>query len=146
MVCWIVFALSICAPIPVYFRQGRFLLLRLFVRTVLSPFRGMTFAIFMMTDQLVSMALPLKDLSYTVCFYTQLDFSSNSSTLCSDGNRASAVLVTAIVASSMRAIQCMRQGYDKGEYFKTPFFVNTCKHCAVITTALLAFQYKTAKV
>jgi hypothetical protein len=36
----------------------------------------------------------------------------------------------------------MRQGYDKGEYFMTPFFFNTLKYLATLLTAIFAFYYK----
>lgn len=94
-----------------------------------------------MTDQVVSMATPLKDFSYTVCYYTEMNFQSNENP-CNDNNRVSVVLIVAISALSYRIIQCMRQGYDKGEYFCTPYFLNTMKYATSLITAILAFQYR----
>lgn len=94
-----------------------------------------------MTDQAVSMATPLKDFSYTICYYTEINFDSNDNP-CNDANRVSVVLIVVVSALSYRIIQCIRQGYDKGEYFLTPFFFNTLKYASSLITAVLAFQYK----
>jgi hypothetical protein len=61
---------------------------------------------------------------------------------CNDTNRISVVLIVAVSALSYRILQCLRQGYDKGEYFMTPFFFNTLKYAASLITAILAFQYR----
>ena len=62
LICWGLFILFICAPIPKFYSRGRFLLLKLLLQSIISPFVDVTFPIAWMTDQLVSMALPLKDL------------------------------------------------------------------------------------
>lgn len=113
----------------------------LFIDSVLSPFRGVTFPVTWMTDQAVSMAVPLKDLEYTICYYTELDFKS-SNNVCQDASRISTVLVVAVSVCCIRMIQCMRQGYDKGEFFMTPFFFNTIKYAVTLCTAVAAFEYK----
>jgi len=43
---------------------------KLMIDSILSPFQGVTFPITWLTDQAVSMAVPLKDLEYTICYYT----------------------------------------------------------------------------
>ncbi len=94
-----------------------------------------------MTDQLVSMVTPVKDFAYTICYYKDIDFSKTDNP-CKDSNIASVVLIVAVGALSFRMIQCMRQGYDKGEYFATPFFLNTIKYGLSVITAVLSFQYR----
>lgn len=94
-----------------------------------------------MTDQLVSMVTPVKDFAYTICYYKDVDFSKTDNP-CKDSNIASVVLIVAVGALSFRMIQCMRQGYDKGEYFGTPFFFNTIKYGLSVVTAVLSFQYR----
>ncbi len=51
-------------------------------------------------------------------------------------------MIVAVSVCSIRIIQCIRQGYDKGEYFMTPFFFNTLKYLATLLTAIFAFYYK----
>jgi hypothetical protein len=46
---------------------------KLIVNTVISPFSKVNFEIGWITDQLVSLITPLKDLAYTICYYWHLD-------------------------------------------------------------------------
>jgi hypothetical protein len=66
-----------------------------------------------MTDQLVSLVTPLKDFAYTICYYKDIDFSTSENP-CNSTDRADVVLTVAIIAYSLRTLQCLRQGYDKG--------------------------------
>lgn len=59
---WIVYIGLLFLPLPTYSYKGRFFALRLFIDSVMSPFKGVTFPVTWMTDQAVSMAVPLKDL------------------------------------------------------------------------------------
>jgi len=54
--------------------QGRFYSLKLIFRSIMSPIIGVDFSIIWMTDQWISLSTPLRDLAYTVCYYTKLDF------------------------------------------------------------------------
>lgn len=135
---WGLFIGFLLLPLPTYSHKGRYFVFSLMIDSALSPFRGVTFPVTWMTDQAVSMAVPLKDLEYTICYYTQLDYTSDYN-VCQDSNRISTVLIVAVSVCSIRIIQCIRQGYDKGEYFMTPFFFNTLKYAATLCTAVFAF-------
>lgn len=52
------------------------------------------------------------------------------------------VLIVTVFASLLKILQCIRQGYDKGKYFMTPFFFNSIKFFFIAATAVLAFLYK----
>jgi hypothetical protein len=54
------------------------------------------------------------------------------------------VLVVGVIALGYRILQCIRQGYDNGAFFSTPFFINSLKYGASLITTVLAFQYKLA--
>lgn len=141
LVSWGSFLLFLFVPLPIFNHKGRIYAFKLLIESILSPCKGVTFPVVWMTDQAVSMAVPLKDFSYTVCYYTEIDFSTDYNP-CNDTNRVSVVLIVAVAALSYRIIQCLRQGYDKGEYFLTPFFFNTIKYAVSLVTSVLAFQYK----
>ncbi len=113
LISWGLYVGFLFLPVPFLSNKGRFFVISLFIDSLLSPFRGVTFPVNWMTDQAVSMAVPLKDLEYTICYYTELDFKS-SYNICQDASRVSTVLIVAVSVCSMRIIQCMRQGYDKG--------------------------------
>lgn len=59
---WGIFVAFLFMPLPIFSHKGRFFAFSLFIDSLLSPFRGVTFPIAWMTDQAVSMAVPLKDL------------------------------------------------------------------------------------
>lgn len=138
---WGIFLVTLFIPLPIFNHKGRIFAFKLLFESILSPCKGVTFPIVWMTDQAVSMAVPLKDFSYAICYFTEINFESNDNP-CNDTNRVSVVLIVAVSALSYRIIQCIRQGYDKGQYFMTPFFFNTLKYAASLITAVLAFQYK----
>jgi hypothetical protein len=59
---WGLFALFLLMPLPCLPNKGCFFVWSLFIDSLLSPFRGVPFPVTWMTDQAVSMAVPLKDL------------------------------------------------------------------------------------
>ena len=78
LISWLTFVAFFVFPFQMFDYKGRLYALKLFGRSLLSPFRGVTFPIAWMTDQFVSSIIPLKDLAYTICYYTKLDFSGDS--------------------------------------------------------------------
>jgi hypothetical protein len=70
--------LYLLVPLPIFNHKGRIFALKLIGRSLISPITGMTFSIAWMTDQWISLSTPLRDLAYTFCYYTRLDFDVNS--------------------------------------------------------------------
>ena len=138
---WGIFILLIFLPLPIFNLNGRIFAFKLIFKSMISPLVGVTFPIVWLTDQVVSLITPLKDFAYTVCYYTEIDFSTNINP-CTSNTKVEVVLIVAIIAFGYRMLQCIRQGYDKGEYFCTPFFLNTMKYASSLITAILAFEYK----
>ncbi len=62
LISWGLFVLFLIMPLPFLSNKGRFFVWSLFIKSLLSPFRGVPFPVTWMTDQAVSMAVPLKDL------------------------------------------------------------------------------------
>ena len=62
------------APLPIFNHLGRLYAFRLIVRSLTSPVTGVDFPIVWMTDQWQSLITPLRDLSYTICYYVRVDF------------------------------------------------------------------------
>ena len=113
LICWCSFLLFLFIPLPIFNHKGRIYAFKLLLASIISPCKGVTFPIVWMTDQAVSMVVPLKDFSYTVCYYTEMNFQSTENP-CNETNRISVVLIVVVSALSYRIIQCIRQGYDKG--------------------------------
>lgn len=59
---WGLFVLFLFMPLPIISNKGRFFVFSLMLDSILSPIKGVTFPVTWMTDQAVSMAVPLKDL------------------------------------------------------------------------------------
>ena len=58
--------------------EGRKYLYRVIKQVAMSPLGKMSFLMSWVTDQTVSFVIPIKDMGYTICFYTS-DFSEGSS-------------------------------------------------------------------
>lgn len=61
-------------PLPIFNHRGRIYALKLIGKSLLSPIIGVDFTIVWMTDQWQSLTTPLRDLAYTFCYYSRLDF------------------------------------------------------------------------
>lgn len=104
-------------PFPIFNYQGRLYALKLTMKCILSPIIGVDFVIVWMTDQWISMTTPLRDLAYTVCYFTRLDFDAskeNDNNPCKNNGAFEVVLLCVLIALSFRVMQCIRLGYQQG--------------------------------
>jgi hypothetical protein len=80
---------------------------------------GVPFPVAWATDQLVSLLTPIGDIAYTICYYFKIDFSDK---LVKTNNCKSpqniAQFVYGVVVICYRMLQCGRQGFDKGKYWR----------------------------
>lgn len=130
-------------PLPIFNWRGRLYGLKLILISIGAPLLGVTYPVIWLTDQSVSLVSPLKDLAYTICYFTQLDLQDISAkNTCSDSSRPYVVFLFGAICYSLRAIQCLRQGYDAPKYLFTPPFFNTIKYLFSIVTISLSFAYK----
>jgi hypothetical protein len=116
---WGIFLIYFINPCPILSYKTRLYSLKLALKSILAIFLGVPFPVIWMTDQLVSLITPLKDLAYTICYYDYLVVhrAANASYLeCSSASRIEVVFVVGAIAFTCRILQCLRQGYDKGRY------------------------------
>jgi hypothetical protein len=99
-------------PLPIFNSQGRLYALKLVGTTLLSPVIGNEFVHNWAADQAISLATPFRDLGYTVCYYTQLDFADLKSNPCSKKSAFELVLLYVVISISYRVLQCIRSGYQ----------------------------------
>ena len=71
---WGLFFLFLLNPIPIFYWKSRLYAFKLALISIVSPFRGVTFPVIWMTDQVISLVTPLKDFGYTVCYYQHINF------------------------------------------------------------------------
>jgi hypothetical protein len=127
-------------PFPIFNYVGRMYTLRIFTRALASPCMGVDFTIVWMTDQWQSLITPLRDISYTVCYYVRMDFSQlDGDNPCSEASTFEVALLVVLIAISYRIVQCMRLGYDQG-YWCKPHMFNTIKYLLSLASAILAFH------
>lgn len=109
---WVALATYVFIPLPIFNYEGRIYAVKLTLRSLVSPILGVDFVINWMTDQWISMATPLRDLAYTVCYYTRLDFKVISVNPCKSNSSFEVVLLVVVIAISYRIMQCLRMGYQ----------------------------------
>lgn len=128
-------------PLPIFNYRGRLYMWKLFLRSLLSPIIGVDFTIIWMTDQWQSLTTPLRDLAYSICYYTRLDFDKPKQNECKDASTFEVALLVIIIAVTYRILQCLRIGYDQG-WLCQPHMFNTIKYCFSLASAVLAYSYK----
>lgn len=141
LIIWFLLIAVLVLPVPAFSNKGRFHTFKMILNWALSPLRGVKFADTFVSLNILSFSVPLKDLQYTICYYTTLNFEKDDGS-CKDHKQYSSVLIVVVLGLSMAILQCFRQAYDTGKFLMTPYFINTLKYAVSLTTALLAFQYK----
>ena len=66
---WLVTFTYFFIPIPLTNWRGRFYMLKLIARVIISPIMGVDFPIVWLTDQMVSLVTSFKDFAYSICYY-----------------------------------------------------------------------------
>jgi len=69
---WGLFILYLINPLPIFSFRSRLYALKIAVKSILAPFWGVTFPVIWMTDQLVTLITPFKDMAYTICYYMNI--------------------------------------------------------------------------
>lgn len=128
-------------PLPIFNHSGRLYALKLIGRSLISPLIGVDFTIVWMTDQWQSLTTPLRDLSYTICYFTRLDFDVPSVNPCKSATTFEVALLVIIIAVSYRILQCLRMGWDYGFFCQGHMF-NTIKYCLSLLSSVLSYLYK----
>jgi hypothetical protein len=142
---WGLFIFYFINPFPIFSYKTRLYSLKLALKSILAPVLGVPFPVIWMTDQLVSLITPLKDLAYTICYYEYLiggSHADQSYSECSSASRIEVVFVVGAIFLSFRMLQCMRQGFDKGKYFLELEFFNTFKYAFSLIALILSYLWK----
>lgn len=129
--------------------KGRKYLYRILLNIISSPFIPMTFIIAWTTDQTVSFVGPLKDLAYSICYYTS-DYSIREIQDCLKYETLEGVIigyVVAIIPLLYRMIQCVKQALESSEkrFWGHIQMWNFFKYTASFLTATFSFLYKFEK-
>lgn len=134
-------------PIPLTNWRGRFDMLKLIGRTIISPITGVDFPVAWLADQLTSLVTSFQDVAYTFCYYGTLDLRViplTGSNHCSASTNVYVIFLVGMFAFLLRMLQCIRQGITEGRYFCAPYFLNTIKYGLGLITLILSFVYSAA--
>ncbi|XP_037819897.1 xenotropic and polytropic retrovirus receptor 1 homolog [Lucilia sericata] len=131
-------------PLPLFYRNARYWLLRLIGRVILAPFFPVGFADFWFGDQLNSLVACLLDFKYLLCIFIsnskwQEDFPYSQ---CLESDYIGNAIVRCL-PSWFRFAQCLRRYSDTGQVH--PFLVNAGKYAAsfpMVVFSTLATKYK----
>ena len=83
--------------------------------------------------------LPLKDMEYTFCYYITYFFDDDALQQCQSSKRFTKGVIMAVVPTTLRIIQCLRQAYDNNPNRKDPL-LNTGKYCCSILASVLSYM------
>jgi len=141
---WLAFLGYLFFPSKLYFNpQGRIYTYKILRDIFFRPFSTVSFKIAWSTDQLASFVGPLKDLEYTMCYYSG-DFFNDPDHVkyCQSRKRFSSGFVVAFIPLFLRIVQCLRNMYDKKTWFGADFF-NCLKY--FISLIVVVFSFVTTK-
>ena len=141
---WIPFLLSFLNPIPLFYYRAEGYTFKLAIKIILSLFGQITFPVIWGTDQLVSLFTIFQDLTYTLCYYSKLQFPDSAKvdlSMCSS-SATLAAFVFSIVVYTYRIVQCLRIGFFNRSYWKKSEFYNSIKYALSLTTAVLSFRWQ----
>ena len=138
---WFALGIYIVIPLPIFNYEGRLYAGKLLAKALASPIIGVDFAVAWMTDQWISMATPLRDLAYTVCYFTRLDFDVVNVNPCKDHSSFEVTMLVIVIAISYKILQTVRVGFQEGKYWMTTHMANTAKFVISLITAILSYFY-----
>lgn len=141
LIVWGSLAIFIVIPLPIFNYEGRLYALKLLIKSLLSPLTGVSFSILWMTDQWISMVTPLRDLAYTICYFTSLDFDVIHNNPCKDQSSFQTAIIVVVTVFSIKILQTLRMGYESGKYFMTLHMANGIKFSLALITSIIAYIY-----
>lgn len=145
---WLVTFTYFIIPVSPTNWRGRFYMLKLIGRSIISPITGVDFPIAWFTDQMVCLITCFTDFAYALCYYTTLDLytipTSLDKNVCNSSANVYVVFLVGMFIFVWRMLQCIRQGIADGSYFCRTYFFNTLKYLSALITLILSFVYSAA--
>mmetsp|Transcript_3692 Transcript_3692/g.7899 ORF Transcript_3692/g.7899 Transcript_3692/m.7899 type:complete len:639 (-) Transcript_3692:13-1929(-) len=134
---WIFLTLWLVMPLQGWCRySGRTFIAQILLASFISPFSKVEFRHVFVIDQLVSMVIPLVDLEYSICYYTNFTSVGN----CANKLRF-APLCIMIFPFVIRTMQCLRLVWESGSILH-PQTINAGKYFSSVVVILANYCYK----
>lgn len=136
LICWSTLLLYFFCPFKIFNYQGRFYTMKLFLESVASIFVPTSFRHVWFMDQLTSLIGPMRDMEYTLCYYSYyVDPLQVRQIFC--GNTRGIYLFIAIFPNFIRILQCIRIIIDSKMI--SPQIFNIGKYLFNIIVATFSF-------
>jgi len=126
LACLAIFLFVLLNPFPFFHRHMRWELFKTLFLILVSPFSPVRFRHFFLADIVTSFGKSLQDISFSVCFFTSLDFFDSTAPICPSTKNTNYAL--SFVPYHIRFWQCLRRYYDSkltlqllnaGKYFSS---------------------------
>ena len=136
LICWLVILIYFFCPFKIFNYEGRIYTMGLFIECIASIFIPIEFRHIWFMDQLTSLIGPMRDIEYTLCYYSYYHTPYNQrESFC--GNTRGIYLVIGIFPNFIRCLQVGRQIIDKGKVF--PYVFNIGKYTFNIIVCVFSF-------
>ena len=136
LLCWSTMLVYFFCPFKIFNYQGRIYTMKLFVECIASIFIPIEFRHIWFMDQLTSLIGPMRDMEYTLCYYSYY----NSPTPIRESfcnNTRTIYLIIGIFPNFIRCLQVGRQIIDNGKV--SPYIYNIGKYTFNIIVATFSF-------
>jgi len=143
LICWVLFLGYLFFPSFKYFNgEGRRYFFKLIKNLFIYSFISVDFPITWATEQFISFVIPIRDIEFSICYYTEKMLSGKDELYCSYTERLSLALIATAFPLLLRIIQCLRIMYQKHHrlVFSSDFF-NAFKYFITLITVTFSFLY-----
>lgn len=140
---WVLFLAYLFFPNFKYFNgDGRRYLFKMVKNVFLYTFVHVDFTIMWATEQLLSFVIPIRDIEFSVCYYTQKIMTGEDGLYCSYTERLSLILIATAFPLILRISQCLKMMYQKYHCFKLCLeLLNAFKYLTTLITVIFSFFF-----
>ena len=136
LLCWSSMLIYFFCPFKIFNYQGRVYTMKLFIECIASIFIPIEFRHIWFMDQLTSLIGPMRDMEYTLCYYSYYNSpTSVRESFCN--NTRTIYLIIGIFPNLIRCLQVGRQIIDNNKTF--PYIFNIGKYTFNIIVATFSF-------
>jgi len=120
-------------PSDYFRRKYRRGILRVFLSVILAPVMSVTFRTILAGDMLTSLVKPVKDVQFTVCFYSEgTHFKDN--TVCHINNVLTPLIL--LLPFWFRFLQCLNRVYNSPHWYRSLDLINAAKYLSGIAVTV----------
>ena len=143
LITWLFFLSYLFFPNFKYFNgEGRQYFFKMIKNVLICMFINVDFPIIWATEQFLSFVIPIRDIEFSICYYTEKIRTGNDALYCSYTERLSLSLIVTAFPLILRIAQCLKLMYQKHHsfVFASDFF-NAFKYFCTLVTVIFSFLF-----